>query len=230
MEERSCNPTSTDSSTPPTLPDASYTTLTPSTMTDSKVGDFTNQFDQQSIMDSTSSTKSAVPSVHSRVEPSKTSASIQQEEPAGPHFVYEPSTVKGSEVQATSFTSTMRASTSGNPKESMKPQAPGQLTPQKNITPQQSKGTSQSPVISSTVTSQVSTTPHASVVSGAPSESEGKCYIPRLIDGPVKDGSKVQPKLWTPQDVAQFLKTNDCGAYCDNFVSQASCVWLHYFL
>ncbi|KAK3878855.1 hypothetical protein Pcinc_016543 [Petrolisthes cinctipes] len=50
--------------------------------------------------------------------------------------------------------------------------------------------------------------------------TESELYIPRLIDGPIKDGSKVQPKVWKPKDVAQFLKTNDCGAYCDNFVAQ----------
>lgn len=223
VEERSCNPTSTASSTPSTLPDASHTALMPSAVTESKIGDFTNQFDQQPLMESTNSSPAMV-NVHSRVEPSNTSKSmcsksIQQEESAGPHFVYEPSSVQGSAAQATSFTSTIRASTSGNPTETMKPQVSGQLTPLKNTT-QPSKGTSQSPIISSTVTSQVSSTPQASVGAGTQSESEDKCYIPRLIDGPVKDGSKVQPKLWSPHDVAQFLKTNDCGAYCDNFVSQ----------
>lgn len=226
VEEQSCNPTSTASSTPSTIPDASHTALTPSSVTESKIGDF-NQFDQQSLIESPNSSP-AMADIHSRVEPSDTSKStcsksIHQEESAGPHFVYEPSSVQGSTAQATSFTSTMRASTSGNPTETMKPQVSGQFTPMKNPT-QPSKGTSQSPIISSTVTSQVSSTPQASVGTGTQSEREDKCYIPRLIDGPVKDGSKVQPKLWSPQDVAQFLKTNDCGAYCDNFVSQVSCV------
>lgn len=54
------------------------------------------------------------------------------------------------------------------------------------------------------------------------SSTESELFIPRLIDGPLKDGSKVQPKVWKPEDVAQFLKTNDCGAYCDNFVAQVS--------
>lgn len=212
MEERSCNLTSTDSSTP-TLPDPSHTTLTPSAVTESKVGDSTDQFDQHVNSDHT----------NSRDEPYKNSKSfcsksIQQSDPVGASIVQEPTNIKESEVQATSLT-TMRASTSGNPKESMKPQAS-----LKNDTPQQSRGTSQSPVISSTVTTQVSSTPQASVVPETQSGNEGKAYIPRLIDGPVKDGSKVQPKLWTPEDVAQFLKTNDCGAYCDNFVSQVCLV------
>ncbi|XP_018024596.1 polycomb protein Sfmbt isoform X2 [Hyalella azteca] len=42
-------------------------------------------------------------------------------------------------------------------------------------------------------------------------------YIPRLIDGPIKDGSKVQPKLWTCTDVVAFLEKNDCSAYSSNF-------------
>lgn len=54
------------------------------------------------------------------------------------------------------------------------------------------------------------------------SNTESELFIPRLIDGPLKDGSKVQPKVWKPEDVAQFLKTNDCGAYCDNFIAQVS--------
>lgn len=233
VEEQSCNPTSTASSTPSTLPDASHTALTPSTVTESKISDFTNQFDQQPLMESTN-TSPTMANVHSRVEPSNTtksmcSKSIQQGESAGPHFVYEPSSVQASAAQATSFTSTIRASTSGNPTETMKPQVSGQLTPVKSAT-QPSRGTSQSPIISSTVTSQVSSTPQASVGTGTQSESEDKCYIPRLIDGPVKDGSKVQPKLWSPQDVAQFLKTNDCGAYCDNFVSQVSGVRINTYI
>ncbi|KAF2364820.1 Mbt repeat [Trinorchestia longiramus] len=43
-------------------------------------------------------------------------------------------------------------------------------------------------------------------------------YIPRLIDGPIKDGSKVQPKLWTSSDVVAFLEKNDCSAYSSNFL------------
>uniref|UniRef100_A0A2P2I2R2 Polycomb protein Sfmbt-like n=1 Tax=Hirondellea gigas TaxID=1518452 RepID=A0A2P2I2R2_9CRUS len=45
-------------------------------------------------------------------------------------------------------------------------------------------------------------------------------YIPRLLDGPIKDGSKVQPKLWTSQDVGAFLEKNDCATYSPNFLAQ----------
>lgn len=77
---------------------------------------------------------------------------------------------------------------------------------------QQALSTSQSPVVSSTAVSSTNNTLHE--------QSQSELYIPRLIDGSVKDGSKVQPKLWTPHDVAEFLRTNDCGAYCDNFIMQ----------
>ncbi|XP_071519932.1 uncharacterized protein [Panulirus ornatus] len=127
---------------------------------------------------------------------------------------------KGSKVSA-SLKSSTGASTSSDPKESSEPQVSTQLPALKNGIFQQSKTTSQSPIVSSTVTSQAESSPHVSLLSSAvQKDSENRLYIPRLIDGPIKDGSKVQPKLWTPQDVAQFLKTNDCGAYCDNFVSQ----------
>ncbi|KAK7070663.1 MBT domain-containing protein 1 [Halocaridina rubra] len=72
---------------------------------------------------------------------------------------------------------------------------------------------SQSPVVSSTASSEVTAKKDREIVNR-------DLYIPRLIDGSVKDGSKVRPKMWTPYDVAEFLKTNDCGAYCDNFISQ----------
>ncbi|XP_064091599.1 LOW QUALITY PROTEIN: polycomb protein Sfmbt-like [Macrobrachium nipponense] len=77
---------------------------------------------------------------------------------------------------------------------------------------QQAISTSQSPVVSSTAVSSTNNTLHE--------QSQSVLYIPRLIDGSVKDGSKVQPKLWSPHDVAEFLRTNDCGAYCDNFIMQ----------
>ncbi|XP_069160957.1 MBT domain-containing protein 1 isoform X9 [Procambarus clarkii] len=86
--------------------------------------------------------------------------------------------------------------------------------------PSSSKTTSQSPVVSSTVTTPANSSPQVSELSSMAQSESQNVYIPRLIDGPVKDGSKVKPKLWTPHDVAQFLKTNDCGAYCDNFVLQ----------
>lgn len=50
--------------------------------------------------------------------------------------------------------------------------------------------------------------------------SSAAMYIPRIIDntiGSVK-GAKIQPKLWSPYDVASFLRNNDCQAYCDNFL------------
>ena len=78
----------------------------------------------------------------------------------------------------------------------------------------QNRVSSQSPVVSSTAARNASRTLQETSVSSP--------YIPRLIDGSVKDGSKVQPKLWTPHDVAMFLRTNDCGAYCDNFILQVS--------
>ncbi|XP_047496854.1 MBT domain-containing protein 1-like [Penaeus chinensis] len=89
----------------------------------------------------------------------------------------------------------------------------------KNGISQQSKVTSQSPTVSSTVSNQCNNSSHETVLPVAEKESP-QSVIPRMIDGPIKDGSKVKPKLWTPQDVALFLKKNDCGAYCDNFISQ----------
>ena len=52
--------------------------------------------------------------------------------------------------------------------------------------------------------------------------TESAPYIPRLIDGPVKDGNKVQPKTWTAGHVATFLENNDCATYASNFCSEVS--------
>lgn len=135
---------------------------------------------------------------------------------------------KGSKLLSTSVKSNTGASTSSDIKEYTESQGSAQLLTLKNGIFQQSKTTSQSPIVSSTVTSQADSTPPLSLLSSdVQKDPENRLYIPRLIDGPIKDGSKVQPKLWTPQDVAQFLKTNDCGAYCDNFVSQVSILHVH---
>lgn len=93
----------------------------------------------------------------------------------------------------------------------------------KNGISQQNKVTSQSPTVSSTVNNQCNNTSQDTVLPAIEKESF-QSVIPRMIDGPIKDGSKVKPKLWTPQDVALFLKKNDCGAYCDNFISQVCVV------
>lgn len=44
-------------------------------------------------------------------------------------------------------------------------------------------------------------------------------YIPRLADGMQKnsDFGELAPSEWNVFDVAQFLRVNDCAAYCDNF-------------
>uniref|UniRef100_T1IPJ4 FCS-type domain-containing protein n=1 Tax=Strigamia maritima TaxID=126957 RepID=T1IPJ4_STRMM len=43
--------------------------------------------------------------------------------------------------------------------------------------------------------------------------------IPRLIDADLSSPSLsvITPELWNIFDVAQFLRVNDCGAYCDSF-------------
>ncbi|XP_045612605.2 MBT domain-containing protein 1 isoform X3 [Procambarus clarkii] len=127
---------------------------------------------------------------------------------------------KSSKPQLTSLKTNTPATTSSTPKEVTKPSVSTQMPTHKNGIFQQSKTTSQSPVVSSTVTTPANSSPQVSELSSMAQSESQNVYIPRLIDGPVKDGSKVKPKLWTPHDVAQFLKTNDCGAYCDNFVLQ----------
>ncbi|XP_044733655.1 polycomb protein Sfmbt [Chrysoperla carnea] len=51
--------------------------------------------------------------------------------------------------------------------------------------------------------------------------STGK-YIPRLIDGTggISDNGELCPAEWNVFDVAQFLRVNDCAAYCDTFSKQ----------
>lgn len=62
---------------------------------------------------------------------------------------------------------------------------------------------------------------------GESTDSSGK-RIPRLIDVSAANRrealSGVTPLEWTPQDVAQFLRVNDCTAYCDTFTKAVSTV------
>ena len=60
----------------------------------------------------------------------------------------------------------------------------------------------------------------------APVVTNAAAHIPRVIPGePDKDcgyssqtkDSAITPDLWTVYDVCQFLRINDCGAYCDSF-------------
>ncbi|KAG0716010.1 Polycomb protein Sfmbt [Chionoecetes opilio] len=230
MEEQLCNPVPATSFTSASILSGgvSHGSLSLSSVPETNIEDFTNnpvQFDQQCSTEDNTGNSRASSNLHNIMEPAKNSRnvyskSLRQGEPPGTPAASEPSTVKGYATQNTSFTNTMKASTSANPGDSVKPQVSGQLSFQKNGTLQQGKATSQSSLVSSTGSRQVSTSPQVSVVSAVQSESECKSFIPRLIDGPVKDGSRVKPKLWTPQDVAEFLKTNDCGAYCDNFIAQ----------
>lgn len=67
-------------------------------------------------------------------------------------------------------------------------------------------------------------------LTGEATDSSGK-RIPRLIDVSAAHRrealSGVAPLEWNPQDVAQFLRVNDCAAYCDTFtkaVSTSLCV------
>lgn len=45
--------------------------------------------------------------------------------------------------------------------------------------------------------------------------------IPRLMDSPSNLGD-VDPHLWESSDVSEFLRINDCGAYCDSFERNVS--------
>lgn len=56
-----------------------------------------------------------------------------------------------------------------------------------------------------------------------------KKIIPRLIDssGPV-DTKDLVPNLWSVDDVAQFLRINDCSAYSDSFVNQVMYLIIYY--
>lgn len=48
--------------------------------------------------------------------------------------------------------------------------------------------------------------------------------IPRLVDatGSVGDPGELIPAEWNVFDVAQFLRVNDCAAYCDSFSRRVS--------
>lgn len=63
------------------------------------------------------------------------------------------------------------------------------------------------------------------VETGESTDSSGK-QIPRLIDVSAANRrealSGVVPLEWTSQDVAQFLRVNDCSAYCDTFTKAVS--------
>ncbi|XP_075224784.1 polycomb protein Sfmbt-like isoform X3 [Lycorma delicatula] len=63
-------------------------------------------------------------------------------------------------------------------------------------------------------------TSHINNLDGSSNNKNNK-IIPRLIDasGPV-DTKDLVPNLWTVNDVAQFLRVNDCSAYSDSFVNQ----------
>lgn len=57
-------------------------------------------------------------------------------------------------------------------------------------------------------------------------DSNGK-HIPRLIDlntlAQRREAlSGVTPLEWTTQDVAQFLRVNDCAHYCNKFTNAVS--------
>lgn len=60
---------------------------------------------------------------------------------------------------------------------------------------------------------------------GESTDSSGK-RIPRLIDVSAAHRrealSGVEPLEWSSQDVAQFLRVNDCAAYCDTFTKAVS--------
>lgn len=48
--------------------------------------------------------------------------------------------------------------------------------------------------------------------------------IPRLVDatGSVGEPGELIPAEWNVFDVAQFLRVNDCAAYCDSFSRRVS--------
>ena len=48
--------------------------------------------------------------------------------------------------------------------------------------------------------------------------------IPRLVDatGSVSEPGELIPAEWNVFDVAQFLRVNDCAAYCDSFSRRVS--------
>lgn len=55
--------------------------------------------------------------------------------------------------------------------------------------------------------------------------------IPRLVDnsgGPCESG-ELCPAEWNVYDVAQFLRVNDCGNYCDAFSKQVCMIFIANF-
>lgn len=48
--------------------------------------------------------------------------------------------------------------------------------------------------------------------------------IPRLVDatGNIGELGELVPAEWNVFDVAQFLRVNDCAAYCDSFSRRVS--------
>lgn len=58
-------------------------------------------------------------------------------------------------------------------------------------------------------------------------EQNNKCMIekpkviPRLSDIKSRaSGASILPATWDVNDVAEFLKINDCSTYCDAFIKQ----------
>ena len=51
--------------------------------------------------------------------------------------------------------------------------------------------------------------------------------IPRLINNSSFsfDAGELNPNEWDVNDVAYFLKVNDCAAYCDNFAKKVRFYW-----
>lgn len=151
---------------------------------------------------------------------------LRTEEENNPDTFHNQSLARSNIIRAASLASGngIEAGTSNIRNEEPKLEVSNQLPTTKNGIFQSRTTNSQSPFISSTISaSQGNNPPQGHMAAPAlKEECENKFYIPRLIDGSVKDGSKVKPKLWTPKDVAQFLKTNDCGAYCENFITQVS--------
>ena len=95
-------------------------------------------------------------------------------------------------------------------------------------TPREELLAAQSPTVTSTLnvpnaignvqSLPVQNVPIAKTLPSEPSTST--TFIPRVIDGPVKESNKVKPKSWTADDVASFLSTNDCGTYVNNFLAK----------
>ena len=53
--------------------------------------------------------------------------------------------------------------------------------------------------------------------------SEKPKLIPRLSDYKSRGSSmNITPETWDVNDVAEFLKINDCSTYCDAFIEQVS--------